>query len=738
VKRTTCFLCDAPLTPVDDDLQEHPKTETCDVRHTDAWGIAITKEAEGRLKLTEPDEIDIRTFPPIEAELIKIFDNAGVPRLGGASTGRGWSSFSTFQRCPYAWRRKYVQQIRPAVLIESPSLSIGTLVHTFLAVHYTLMMDPSYPVTAEVIYDKIKPICNPDFVDKAWQMFVGYKLFYSRELITPLAVEHDLKDPRTGESCRYDLIAFFPESIAGRPPGTYLIEHKCLVAGTKVFDPQRGRQLSIEEFSGDVVALDEYGALVAASALRPESNGVQEVFRLVTDHGRVLEGNARHPISTLKGWRGLGALTPDDWVAVPRRLAAPFAQGVHSDAAVRLIGYLLGDGSLGDTIRFAKGHAGVRREVISCAALCGWPVAERDGKERVDYVEFIGKRDEGAYRFIDDLGLRHLTAEHKHIPETPFSDSQVPLLIGALWDTDGCIDVFYENGFAKPRIAFVSRSEALASGALHLLDRLGLEASVRASSVEYRGERRPVWTTKIVGRRSKREFCRAVLDGLIHSVRLTDAAEEALNAIHDVDDEAVPTAWIRQRVDLDALDARFRLAVRSNRTMGLGRLRSWSPVLAQAYMAQQVRWERVETLLAVGRAEVFNLEVPGPHTFVANGIVTHNTTSRFDFDALDGWGNDGEVIGEVALWKRLGLDYRFGKLRGIIINLLGKQKEPQFHRTLVSPESWQIEAHLDDLRRWEGLIQLARSSDNFPRSRNGCIGRFGRCDYFDHCFTGEG
>jgi len=118
-------------------------------------------------------------------------------------------------------------------------------------------------------------------------------------------------------------------------------------------------------------------------------------------------------------------------------------------------------------------------------------------------------------------------------------------------------------------------------------------------------------------------------------------------------------------------------------------------------------------------------------------VLEHKSTSRFDADTLEGWVNDGEVIGQVDLWKRLGLDLRFGPLRGVIVNLLGKHKDPQFHRTIVAPESWQIEAHRSDLRKWGGLIQLAVSTNSFPRARNGCIGRYGRCDYWEHC-AGEG
>jgi hypothetical protein len=342
VNKTDCLLCGVALEPLDDGRQQHPEVDDCLVRLTDSWGVAIIEEplARGSDKvIQQPMSLDITFFPFVDDVLEEIFDNAGLPRLGGMSSGRGWSSFSTYQRCPYSWKLKYLDKMRPALLVESPSLAIGSLIHTFLAVHYIRMMDESYPFTPEQIYKAARLKANPQFVEEGWRVFVGYRLFYLHEDVQPLAIEHDLRDPRTGESCRYDMVAFYPESIAGRPAGTYIVEHK--------------------------------------------------------------------------------------------------------------------------------------------------------------------------------------------------------------------------------------------------------------------------------------------------------------------------------------------------------------------------------------------------------------SASRFDGDTLEGWVNDGEVIGEVALWQKLGLDHRFGKLQGVVVNLLGKQKEPQYHRCWVAPQSWQVDGHLDDLRRYEGLIQLSRSSNNFPRARQGCIGRYGRCNYFDHCAGAE-
>jgi len=338
-RSTTCLLCDAELEALPDGLQKHPEVGDCDVRLTDAWGVAVPVPETNGVEHDPPQTIDIKMFPLVDEVLDAIFGERGLRRLGGMSSGKGWSMFTTYQRCPYLYQQKYLRDRKPPMFVESPSLAIGTLVHVFLAVFYARMVIGDYPFTPEEICDRTKAKANPEFVDEAWRVFSAYRAFYSIEKILPLAIEYDLRDPRTGESCRFDLIAYFEESIAGRPPGTYVMEHK--------------------------------------------------------------------------------------------------------------------------------------------------------------------------------------------------------------------------------------------------------------------------------------------------------------------------------------------------------------------------------------------------------------TASRFDQDTLEGWVVDGEVLGQVALWERLGLDLRFGKLRGVIVNLLGKHKVPQFHRTLVAPESWQIKSHLDDLKRWEGLIQLSKSTGSFPRARTGCIGRYGRCSFFDSCATGE-
>jgi len=84
VDKTACLLCGAELTPLDDGNQEHPDTPDCEVRLTDAWGVAIQTPSP---EPEEPGVIEIKTFPFVDEVLTEIFAKSGLPRLGGVSSG---------------------------------------------------------------------------------------------------------------------------------------------------------------------------------------------------------------------------------------------------------------------------------------------------------------------------------------------------------------------------------------------------------------------------------------------------------------------------------------------------------------------------------------------------------------------------------------------------------------------------------------------------------------------------
>lgn len=77
-------------------------------------------------------------------------------------------------------------------------------------------------------------------------------------------------------------------------------------------------------------------------------DGIKPVYRVTTRLGRSIKTTLSHPFLTIKGWRSLGVLQTGDKIAVPRQVKV-FGSEVISEAKVKLLAYLIGDGCLTKT-----------------------------------------------------------------------------------------------------------------------------------------------------------------------------------------------------------------------------------------------------------------------------------------------------------------------------------------------------------------------------------------------------
>lgn len=259
--KRTCVLCRVALTSSTyDGLWLHPDVDTCRVRVTDNLGISVDDQyvvEAGQLYATAteasaaPVEFGGAVFTT-DGEVIfdtasaffsadtgakRLFDQIEQPFLGGASGPRGWSSVSTFQRCPHLWKskygggpRKFGEQPGP------PALEIGSLTHLFLSIHYMQRINPLYPCDPEQAkrFLQLVPV-TPNFIEEAWRLFDGHRAYYGDESwMRPLAVEEQAVDPRSGFSCRWDLVFEVIEPYETLLPGVYVCNHKTGSANTLV------------------------------------------------------------------------------------------------------------------------------------------------------------------------------------------------------------------------------------------------------------------------------------------------------------------------------------------------------------------------------------------------------------------------------------------------------------------------------------------------------------------------
>jgi intein/homing endonuclease len=680
-----------------------------------------------------------------------VFEEYGLPKLGGAS-GRGWSWYSTMQKCWHLYRRKFIDGDRYKPGIAGPALEVGVLLHALLAVYYSQWITEGYPLSPLALHDGVMKMgALPDRIANAWRLMEAYEIRYEQDYFRPLAVEEWAADPVTGNSCRYDAIVEVTEPPLGMSPGVYICEHKCQVGETLVLDGRTGQRTRLDVLAARgaparLPAFVDGKILWKPATVQPES--VRDVYRVTTKNGRVLRTSDNHPFLTARGWIPAASLTNNDFVAIPETTRGLRPVGsAFTDAQVAFVGYMLGDGTL-SSLTFTKNDECVLSAFQKALDDMGvaYTTARYEGK--APYVRVSQVKDGPAQVLVQQLGLRGRAVD-KHVPDAFFDigDDQIGVLLGALWSTDGCIDVFEERAKnrtdiqQKVRIAYASRSERLCKDIQHLLLRLGVESSTTRSSVGYRGGRRDYWTTKVVGREAKRRFLVLGLEGVFPLARHpASVIKDVLDSIKPGDDRDIPTELIYANVDIERAPARLRAQLKVVRSVERAVLRGYADEAEVAVAGSlrrvcdmQVRWDRVSTVIVDGREMMYDVTVPDVHNFVANDIITHNTASRFDATVTDGWRNDGEVIGQMMLWESSGMLAKYGECQGVIVNMLGKQKIPQFTRIIVPPQAWQLDSHARELKIWRAMEAMNAATNTWPRSRANCVTKFGFCDFFEEC-----
>jgi replicative DNA helicase len=204
-----------------------------------------------------------------------------------------------------------------------------------------------------------------------------------------------------------------------------------------------------------------------------------------------------------------------------------------------------------------------------------------------------------------ELGIFSQRSHQKRIPAPAFrlSDDQIGLLLRHLWATGGCIwSGISRAGKRVRRVYYATTSSGLAADVAALLLRLGIVA--RTSTVK-----------SGVGRISN-----VVVSGADEQRRFL----ERVGAFGPrIDQAAAMGAMLATANTNVGGTAQFEFAPSRATVASYARtLESPTPALAAQ---SDVFWDRVVSIKADGEEEVFDLTVPGPASWLADGIVSHNS-----------------------------------------------------------------------------------------------------------------
>jgi len=409
-----------------------------------------------------------------------------------------------------------------------------------------------------------------------------------------------------------------------------------------------GRRLPVGRLVGhspDVVSVRKDGSLEHAECEVVWPVGRRAVWAVTLASGRRIRVTRDHRLLGITGWRRVRQLAPGDHLAVAGRLPEPRHPVVWPNVLAALLGHLVGEAAAsrdGSRLRLSRKrpanfefaaraaqekfaarlltethHSGEATAYLAGTHLDAW-------LEEVGYFAALARN--GECRRIPDSVFRLRTAE-------------VATFLRHLCSSCGNY-VLPDRGNGAVTIQFSLPSQELADDVAALLLRFGIVAVLRR--VESSGGA-PVHRVIVRGRLGLRRWVEHV-GAFGHQINSLERLREIVT-VRDRradDQELLPVGMLAGgEVVLRAHGLAppavsfgsgggasfpgFASAAPLSRTTLRQFAEHFDDDLLRTWCANDLYWDRVVAIEPAGREPVYDLTVPGPASWLADGIVSHNS-----------------------------------------------------------------------------------------------------------------
>lgn len=377
----------------------------------------------------------------------------------------------------------------------------------------------------------------------------------------------------------------------------------CLTAGNKVWN-NKGELVNIEDLKKEdgIIGFKEGVGFSKENIVWEQPTSYKECVYIETNSGRWIECSLDHPIyKRISGKNG---------ITIKNDFVEAIELNINDDIAVienvniwsekqldhaRVIGWLIGDGTYGknQSVRLSNCEPEINDYIYN----------NYDAVELVSYKTTLGKdyketRLKNFCSVLKNVGIYGQTRTNKRLPDNihSYSKNSVSELIGGLFDTDGYVSFRKNKSRVNSYISEVSLSQSSKELLLELqllLQKFGIHSKLR--------ERQPRLNkkTKIKDVNGWYELCirdRRSLITFYENIKLTPTEKQKrLTKIYNY--------------------------CKSLQFSGRGEFPG-------------LRYEKVTKVIRTGIKRVYNLEASETHTYIGNGIITHNTEGS-NFQSLE-------------------------------------------------------------------------------------------------------
>ena len=444
-----------------------------------------------------------------------------------------------------------------------------------------------------------------------------------------------------------------------RPLLSDLRESGCLTGETLISLADSGARIPIRDLSGKsnfaVWSLNQHTCKIERSIVSNAFRvGVKPVFKIDTQLGRSIRATGNHKFLTIDGWKRLDELQTDERIAAPRLIPTQQCQDM-TDSELALLGHLIGDGCTlpRHAIQYTTREHDLATTVADLAKhVFDDAIEPRINAERQWFQVYLASTRHHTHgvrnaiaEWLDALGIFGLRSHEKRVPGRVFKQGAggIAQFLRHLWATDGCIRL-RGGKTTYPAIYYASSSEQLGRDVQSLLIRL--EINARLARIAQGDKGRDQFHVIVSGKSDIMKFVSRI--GSVGRYK-TDAlksirafiSRKLANTNRDVIPVAVWQSLVKPAMLHAGITHRrlygelemayagmtlFKHNLSRARASRVADIVSSKPL--RALSESDVYWDKIASIEPDGVEEVFDLTVPGPHNFVANEIIAHNSIEQ--------------------------------------------------------------------------------------------------------------